>query len=112
MRIAEKQPGTVFKKLNWPDKNLRKYTVNIYSQGTVIFESWYKKNTYLISVPLHPVSDLDLRCLNESEDSYSYCGYIVVDMEYPPEVAGTCQTVTILALISPSSVTADQTPVI
>lgn len=80
------------------------------SQVTIIFEPWYLK--HLPDVPLQPVSGLNLWGLSESDASYPYRGYIVVDLEYPAEVAGTCQTVTVLALICPSPRTAGQTPVI
>ncbi|KAI3370531.1 hypothetical protein L3Q82_025288 [Scortum barcoo] len=80
------------------------------SQVTIIFESWY--HTYLPDVPIHPVSGLALWGLSESEISYPYRGYVVVDIEYPVSVAGTRQTVTVLALICPQSRSADQTPII
>ncbi|KAK0138739.1 hypothetical protein N1851_024723 [Merluccius polli] len=80
------------------------------SQVTIIFESWYQ--TYLSDVPIRPVSGLALWGLSESEGSYPYRGYVVVDVEYPAKVAGADQTVTILALICPQPRTADQTPVI
>ncbi len=80
------------------------------SQVTIIFESWYKE--HLPDVPLRPVSGLALWGLSESDVSYPYRGYIVVDLEYPAEVTGTCQSVTVLALICPSPRTADQIPVI
>lgn len=70
------------------------------SQVTIIFESWYKK--YLSSVPVQPVTGLDLWGLSESNVSYPYRGYVVVDFEYPAEVTGTSHTVTVLALICPS----------
>ncbi|KAJ7986493.1 hypothetical protein DPEC_G00340450 [Dallia pectoralis] len=80
------------------------------SQVTIIFESWYQ--TYLSDVPIHPVSGLALWGLSESEISYPYRGYVVVDIEYPAKVAGADQTVTVLALICPQPRTADQTPII
>uniref|UniRef100_A0A8P4G264 Paraneoplastic antigen Ma-like C-terminal domain-containing protein n=1 Tax=Dicentrarchus labrax TaxID=13489 RepID=A0A8P4G264_DICLA len=80
------------------------------SQVTIIFDSWYQ--TFLPDVPIHPVSGLALWGLSESDISYPYRGYVVVDMEYPAKVAGADQTVAILALICPQPRTADQTPVI
>ncbi len=80
------------------------------SQVTIIFESWYQ--TYLSDVPIRPVSGLALWGLSESEISYPYRGYVVVDIEYPAKVAGADQTVTVLALICPQPRTADQTPII
>ncbi|XP_063075269.1 uncharacterized protein LOC134465509 [Engraulis encrasicolus] len=70
------------------------------SQVTIIFEPWYKK--YLPNVPIQPVSGLSLWGLSETGVSYPYQGYVVVDLEYPAEVLGTSQTVTVLALICPS----------
>lgn len=80
------------------------------SQVTIIFESWYQ--AYLSDVPIRPVSGLALWGLSESEISYPYRGYVVVDIEYPAKVAGADQTVTVLALICPQPRTADQTPII
>lgn len=80
------------------------------SQVTIIFESWYQ--TYLSEVPIRPVSGLALWGLSDSEISYPYRGYVVVDIEYPAKVAGTDQMVTVLALICPQPRTADQTPII
>nr|XP_057906640.1 uncharacterized protein LOC131104002 [Doryrhamphus excisus]XP_057906648.1 uncharacterized protein LOC131104002 [Doryrhamphus excisus] len=80
------------------------------SQVTIIFESWYQ--TYLSDVQIRPVSGLALWGLSESDLSYPYRGYVVVDMEYPAKVAGADKIVTVLALICPSPRTADQTPVI
>ncbi|KAK0135440.1 Paraneoplastic antigen Ma3 [Merluccius polli] len=80
------------------------------SQVTIIFEPWYQK--YLSDIPIQPVSGLALWGLSESSVSYPYRGYIVVDLEYPAEILGTTQTVTVLALICPSPKTADQTSVI
>ncbi|KAI5094535.1 hypothetical protein C0J45_16259, partial [Silurus meridionalis] len=62
--------------------------------------------------PIQPVSGLSLWGLSESSTSYPYRGYVVVDLEYPAEVLGTSQVVTLLALICPSSRAEDQTPVI
>lgn len=70
------------------------------SQVTIIFESWYKR--HLSYVPIHPVTGLDLWGLSESNVSYPYRGYVVVDFEYPAEITGTKHTVTVLALICPS----------
>lgn len=80
------------------------------SQVTIIFDFWYQ--TYLPDVPIHPVSGLALWGLSESDSSYPYKGYVVIDIEYPEKVAGANQTATILALICPEPRTADQTPVI
>ncbi|XP_038574937.1 uncharacterized protein LOC119902683 [Micropterus salmoides] len=80
------------------------------SQVTIIFESWYQK--HLPDVPLQPVSGLALWGLTESNMSYPYRGYVVVDLEYPAEVTGISQTRTVLALICPSPRTPGQAPVI
>ena len=80
------------------------------SQVTIIFEPWYQK--YLSDIPIQPVLGLALWGLSESSLSYPYRGYVVVDLEYPAEILGTSQTVTVLALICPSPKTADQTSVI
>lgn len=84
------------------------------SQVTIIFEPClsclYQK--YLSDVPIQPVSGLSLWGLNESGASYPYRGYVVVDVEYPAEVLGTSQTVTVLVLICPNHRTEDKTSVI
>lgn len=79
------------------------------SQVTIICESWY--NTHLSSVPVHPVTGLDLWGLSESNVSYPYLGYAVVDIEYPAEITGVRHTVPVLALICPSP-KEEQIPVI
>lgn len=78
------------------------------SQVTIIFEEWYKK--HLNNVPIHPVSGLAIWGL--SENSYPYCGYIVVEMEFPESVAGTKESISVLALICPGPKSPDQVPVI
>ncbi|KAJ8348558.1 hypothetical protein SKAU_G00271470 [Synaphobranchus kaupii] len=80
------------------------------SQVTIIFESWYE--THLSDVPIRPVSGLALWGLSESDLSYPYRGFVVIDLEYPAKVAGADKIVTVLALICPSPRTADHTPVI
>ena len=80
------------------------------SQVTIIFEPWYQK--YLSDIPIQPVSGLALWGFSESSLSYPYRGNVVVDLEYPAEILGTSQTVTVLALICPSPKTADQTSII
>lgn len=80
------------------------------SQVTIIFEPWYQK--HLLDVPIQPVSGLSLWGLSESGVSYPYRGYVVVDLEYPAEVLGTSQTVTVLALICPSPRTSDEASVV
>lgn len=80
------------------------------SQVTIIFESWYQK--HLPDVPLQPVSGLALWGLTDSDASYPYRGYVVVDLEYPAEVTGTSQTRTVLALICPNPRTPGQASVI
>uniref|UniRef100_A0A1A7ZLV7 Gypsy retrotransposon integrase-like protein 1 n=1 Tax=Nothobranchius furzeri TaxID=105023 RepID=A0A1A7ZLV7_NOTFU len=79
------------------------------SQVTIIFESWYK--AHLPSIPVHPVTGLNIWGLSESNVSYPYLGYVVVDVEYPAEVTGTKHTVPVLALICPSP-KEEQIPVI
>ncbi|KAL1258944.1 hypothetical protein QQF64_009521 [Cirrhinus molitorella] len=80
------------------------------SQVTIIFEQWYQE--HLSEVPIQPVSGLALWGLSESDVSYPYRGYVVIDLEYPEEVIGSSQTVTVLALICPSIKNADQSPII
>lgn len=80
------------------------------SQVTIIFEPWYQQ--HLANVPIQPVSGLSLWGLSETGVSYPYRGYVVVDLEYPAEVFGTTQTVTVLALICPSPRAEDKTSVI
>lgn len=80
------------------------------SQVTIIFEPWYRE--YLSDIPIQPVSGLALWGLSESNASYPYLGYIVVELEYPAEVVGTNRIIPVLALICPSSRATDQTPVI
>lgn len=77
---------------------------------TIIFEPWYQK--YLSNIPIQPVAGLSLWGLSESGASYPYRGYVVVDVEYPAEVLGTSQTVTVLALICPNPRSEDKTSVI
>lgn len=80
------------------------------SQVTIIFESWYQE--HLNSVPIHPVAGLNLWGLSDSQASYPYRGYVIVDVEYPAEVVGSCKTVSVLALICPNPKTSDQISVI
>lgn len=80
------------------------------SQVTIIFEPWYQK--HLSEIPIQPVSGLSLWGLSESGVSYPYRGYVVVDLEYPAEVLGTSQTVTVPALICPSPRTSDEASVV
>ncbi|KAI7813567.1 hypothetical protein IRJ41_020632 [Triplophysa rosa] len=80
------------------------------SQVTIIFEQWYQK--YLSDVPVQPVSGLALWGLSESDVSYPYRGYVVIDLEYPEVVTGSNQIVTVLALICPSAKTTDESPII
>lgn len=80
------------------------------SQVTIIFEQWYLE--HLSEIPIQPVSGLALWGLSESDVSYPYRGYVVIDLEYPEEVVGSSQIVTVLALICPSIKSADQSPII
>ncbi|KAL0173003.1 hypothetical protein M9458_033314, partial [Cirrhinus mrigala] len=80
------------------------------SQVTIIFEQWYQE--HLSDVPIQLVSGLALWGLSKSDVSYPYRGYVVIDLEYPEEVIGSNQTVTVLALICPSIKNADQSPII
>ena len=70
------------------------------SQVTIIFECWYQQ--HLSDVPIFPVSGLNLWGLSDSKSSYPYRGYVVVDVEYPAELVGSCKTVSVLALIFPT----------
>ncbi|KAL2081551.1 hypothetical protein ACEWY4_023404 [Coilia grayii] len=78
------------------------------SQVTIIFEEWYEK--HLSGVPIQPVSGLAIWGL--SDTSYPYLGYVVVDMEFPKELTGKPETLSVLALICPGPNTPDQVPVI
>nr|XP_023659188.1 uncharacterized protein LOC111839473 [Paramormyrops kingsleyae] len=80
------------------------------SQVTIIFESWYRE--HLTSIPIQPVAGLNLWGLSDSQVSYPYRGYVVVDVEYPAEIIGSCKTVSIPALICPNPKTSDQVSVI
>lgn len=80
------------------------------SQVTIIFEPWYQK--HLADVPIQPVSGLSLWGLSTTGVSYPYRGYVIVDLEYPAEVFGISQTVTVLALICPTPRAEDKTSVI
>ncbi len=78
------------------------------SRVSIIFESWYKK--YCSDTPILPAGELNIWGLSDS--SYPYLGYMVVDMEFPRNVAGVPTTLSILALICPDLPGPDQTPVI
>ena len=80
------------------------------SQVTIIFECWYQQ--HLSDVPIFPVSGLNLWGLSDSKSSYPYRGYVVVDVEYPAELVGSCKTVSVLALICPTPHTSDQISII
>ncbi|KAL6478669.1 hypothetical protein MHYP_G00121020 [Metynnis hypsauchen] len=64
------------------------------SQVTIVFENWYSR--HLSHIPLHPVTGLAIWGLSES--SYPYRGYIVVDFEFPKELSGINQSISVLAL--------------
>lgn len=78
------------------------------SQVTIIFDSWY--NTYLADVPIHPVAGLDIWGLSDS--SYPYRGYIVVEMEFPHKTNDDPTTISVMALVCPSSGGPEQAPVL
>ncbi len=78
------------------------------SQITIIFETWYKH--HLPDIPIQPVSGLAIWGL--SDTSYPYLGYVVVEMEFPEKVTGAKETLSVLALICPSSKSPEKTPVI
>ncbi|CAI5678658.1 unnamed protein product [Oreochromis niloticus] len=78
------------------------------SRVTIIFENWYKE--HLSGVPIYPVSGLAIWGLSDS--SYPYLGYVVVDVEFPEQVKGGHETISVLALICPDSRGPDQTPMI
>lgn len=75
---------------------------------SIIFESWYR--SYLADTTIHPVSKLNIWGL--SDTNYPYLGYVVVDIEFPKEVAGTPTALSVLALVCPDPPGPDQTPVI
>ncbi|KAK0147770.1 Paraneoplastic antigen Ma2 [Merluccius polli] len=78
------------------------------SQVTIIFEKWYEE--HLSNVTIHPVSGLAIWGL--SDTSYPYLGYVLVDMQFPKELVGKSETLSVLALICPGPNTPDQVPVI
>ncbi|XP_049329329.1 uncharacterized protein LOC111193656 [Astyanax mexicanus] len=78
------------------------------SQVTIIFEEWHQK--HLIDVPIQPVSGLAVWGLSES--SYPYKGYVVVNVQFPKELVGVQETISVLALVCPGPRSPDQTPVI
>ncbi|XP_030594321.1 uncharacterized protein LOC115786334 [Archocentrus centrarchus] len=78
------------------------------STVTIIFEEWYKK--HLSHVPIRPISHLAIWGLADSE--YPYRGYVVVDMEFPEDLAGVKGPITVLALVCPEPQHCSQVPVI
>ena len=78
------------------------------SQVTIIFEKWYEE--HLWDVTIQPVSGLAIWGL--SDNSYPYLGYVVVDMQFPKELDGKQETLSVLALICPGPSTPDQVPMI
>ncbi|XP_067235363.1 uncharacterized protein [Chanodichthys erythropterus] len=78
------------------------------SQVTIVFEKWYQE--HLSHIPIQPVSGLAIWGL--SDESYPYQGYIVVDVQFPKELTGTLETLSVLALVCPGPNTPVQTPVI
>ena len=78
------------------------------SQVTIIFQKFYEE--HLSDIPIQPVSGLAIWGL--SDTSYPYSGYIVVDMQFPKELTGKSETLSVLALICPGPNTPDQVPVI
>lgn len=78
------------------------------SQVTIIFEDWYNK--HLNNVPIQPVSGLAIWGL--SDTSYQYKGYVVVNMEFPAEVTGAPEVISVLVLICPGPKSPDQIQVI
>lgn len=69
-------------------------------QVTIIFESYYQ--THLSDVPIQPVSGLALWGLSESDISYPYRGYVVVEIKYPAKMECVAQTVAFLLSSAPS----------
>ena len=67
------------------------------SQVTIIFEAWYEK--YLSCVPIQQVSGLAIWALRDT--SYPYKGYVVVDMQFPRELMGKTETLSVLELVCP-----------
>uniref|UniRef100_A0A8C8DU84 ribonuclease H n=1 Tax=Oryzias sinensis TaxID=183150 RepID=A0A8C8DU84_9TELE len=78
------------------------------STVTIIFEDWYKRN--ISHIPLQPISSLAIWGL--SAESYPYCGYVVVEMEFPEDLTGVKGPVTVLALICPEPPQGHETPVV
>lgn len=78
------------------------------SNVTILFEGWYEK--HLSHVPIHPISQLAIWGLADSE--YPYRGYVVTEMEFPEDMSGVKGPVTVLALICPEPQHAQQVPVI
>lgn len=78
------------------------------SRVTILCENWYKE--HLSGVLIYPVSGLTIWGLSNS--SYPYLGYVVVDVEFPEQVKGGHETISVLALICPDSRGPDQTSMI
>ncbi|KAL6472418.1 hypothetical protein MHYP_G00186060 [Metynnis hypsauchen] len=78
------------------------------SQVTIIFEEWHQ--LHLSNVPIQPVAGLAIWGLSES--SYPYKGYVVVDVQFPKELFGVQETISVLAMVCPGPRSPDQTPVI
>ncbi|CAL9698069.1 unnamed protein product [Knipowitschia caucasica] len=78
------------------------------STVTIIFEDWYKAN--IPHVPIQPISSLAIWGL--SAESYPYSGYVVVEIEFPEDLAGVKGPITVLALVCPEPPQGHETPVV
>ncbi|CAI5660481.1 unnamed protein product [Oreochromis niloticus] len=78
------------------------------STVTIIFEDWYRAN--IPTVPIQPISNLAIWGL--SAESYPYHGYVVVEIEFPEDVAGVKGPLNVLALVCPEPPQGHETPVV
>ncbi|CAI5660368.1 unnamed protein product [Oreochromis niloticus] len=78
------------------------------STVTVIFEDWYRAN--IPTVPIQPISSLAIWGL--SAESCPYHGYVVVEREFPEDVAGVKGPLNVLALVCPEPPQGHETPVV
>ncbi|KAL6481950.1 hypothetical protein MHYP_G00100300 [Metynnis hypsauchen] len=75
---------------------------------TIIFEKWFSE--HLSHIPIQPVSGLAIWGLSEA--SYPYKGYVVVDLQFPQELSGVQDPISVLALICPEPKSPDNVPII
>ncbi|KAL7870676.1 hypothetical protein SRHO_G00081730 [Serrasalmus rhombeus] len=90
------------------DGHLCKSLLDSGSQVMIIFEKWYAK--HLSHIPVQPISGLAIWGLSEA--SYLYKGYVVVDFQFPQQLSGIQDPISVLALICPEPKSPDNVPVI